>query len=81
MTEPTPEQREKNQDMILQIIRGTGAVLMIAGAAMGFNLGHIAQHLGLDGNMHRLLGGAIFFAGIIDFAVLPGILDRALKDK
>lgn len=77
-----PEQKARVIKSCTNTARVTGAVLMLAGVACFFNLGGIADVVGLaDGETEKILGGSMFLIGIIDFFVVPGILAKRLEDN
>ena len=77
-----PEQKARVIKSCTNTARVTGAVLMLAGVAFFFNLGGIADVVGLaDGETEKIVGGILFFTGIFDFFVLPGILAKQLEDN
>lgn len=75
--ELTPEQKARGTAMVVNIVRGTGAVLMVAGAAVGFNIGGVSTLLGLGAETYAIVGIAIGVAGLVDFFVLPSIIVKA----
>ena len=75
--ELTPEQKARGTAMVISIVRGTGAVLMLAGAAVGFNIGGLATMFGLSADVCAFVGIAIGVAGLVDFFVLPSIIAKA----
>lgn len=75
----TPEQKARGTAMVVNIVRGTGAVLMVAGTAVALNVGGIASMVGLGDDMHMIVGICVGFAGLIDFFVLPTIIAQANK--
>lgn len=77
--EQTPEQKARGTAMVVNIVRGTGAVLMVAGTAVALNIGGIATLFGLGDNMHMIVGACIGIAGLVDFFVLPSIIAQANK--
>lgn len=60
-------------DLTLRIIRVTGALLLIFGALVFFDLGGIADMIGIGGEpgVMRVFGGALMFTGLIDIFVIP----------
>jgi Na+/H+ antiporter NhaD/arsenite permease-like protein len=77
--QPTPEQKARGTAMVVNIVRGTGAVLMLAGTAVALNIGGVATLIGLSDDIQKIVGGGIAFAGLIDFFVLPSIIAKANK--
>lgn len=75
-SELTPEQKARGTAMVVNIVRGTGAVLMVAGAAVFFNIAGVATLIGLGDDIYKIVGGAIVFAGLIDFFVLPPVIAK-----
>ncbi|MCC7036530.1 MAG: hypothetical protein IT560_04400 [Alphaproteobacteria bacterium] len=75
----TPEQKARGTALVVSIVRGTGAVLMLAGAAVALNIGGIATLVGLGDNMHLIVGACVGIAGLVDFFVLPSIIAQANK--
>lgn len=75
--QPTPEQKARGTAMVVSIVRGTGAVLMVAGTAVGFNIGGLATMFGLSADVCGFVGIAIGVAGLVDFFVLPTIIAKA----
>ncbi|MBL8714321.1 MAG: hypothetical protein JNM12_15625 [Alphaproteobacteria bacterium] len=73
----TPEQKARGTAMVINIVRGTGAVLMLAGTAVALNIGGIATLVGLGDGLHLIVGVCVGFAGLVDFFVLPTIIAKA----
>lgn len=68
--------------LVITIIRATGAMLMLGGVALGFDAGGAATAIGMGGPTAPYIGGALFMAGLADFFVVPIVLARsANKDK
>ena len=73
-------QQSEGKAFVTNIVRAAGAVFMLAGVAIGLNLGGIAAAFGLaDGGAEKMEGGIFFIAGIIGFFILPGILVKLLE--
>lgn len=69
----------RRKSLVLAVIRLTGALFMIGGTAVGFDVGGIANAAGFaDGVTEKALGGAIFAAGVADFIIVPRLLSRNL---
>lgn len=75
--EPTPEQKARGVAMVVSIVRGTGAVLMIAGTAVGLDVGGVATMIGLGDDTYRIVGLGLFVTGLLDFFVLPSLIAKA----
>lgn len=75
--EPTPEQKAQGIALVVNIVRGTGAVLMLAGTAVALNIGGLASMFGLGDDTKLLVGVCIGIAGLVDFFVLPSIIAKA----
>lgn len=73
----TPEQKARGTAMVINIVRGTGAVLMLAGTTVALNIGGIATLVGLGNDLHLIVGVCVGFAGLVDFFVLPTIIAKA----
>ena len=70
-----PDALQTQREMALRIVKGMGAVFMLGGPAIGFNLGGISSALGFADGYTEIAAGALFFViGAIDFFVIPKIL-------
>ena len=60
-------------EKLSNILRVFGGFFMIAGGVIGFDGGQLTTAvLGIaDPMLQKTIGGAVFFAGIVDFFVLP----------
>ncbi|MDF3023810.1 MAG: hypothetical protein K0R10_1171 [Alphaproteobacteria bacterium] len=75
--ELTPEQKARGTAMVVNIVRGAGAVMMLAGTAVGLNIGGVATLIGLGDDIYKIVGGCIVLVGLMDFFVLPSIIAKA----
>lgn len=75
----TPEQKARGTAMVINIVRATGAVLMLLGTAVALNIGGIATLVGLGDSLHLIVGAGVGFAGLVDFFVLPTIIAKAQR--
>lgn len=80
MTEPhTPS---ANVERMIGVIRFMGALLIVLGLSFFLDAGGLAGMIGIsDGSTHRFFGGALMIAGVLDFAILPGILRKHVGKK
>lgn len=77
---PSEGDKSRQAAFVVNIVRVAGVLFMIAGTALGFNVFGIAGFLGLaDGFTERALGGALFAAGVIDFMLVPHLLEKKLS--
>jgi hypothetical protein len=74
---PEEAQLAQQKTLIINIVRGAGVMFMLAAPVIGFNLGGIAAGIGFgDPFVQKALGGALIFAGLLDFFVVPQFLDK-----
>jgi hypothetical protein len=67
--------------LVTNVIRFWGACFMLAAPVLAFNLSNAAGYFGLDGMGGKILGGALLVIGIVDFFVMPGVLQKASQKK
>lgn len=60
------------------ILRVMGGIFIIAGGVLAFDAAQVtSQMMGVtDPLMHKVIGGAVFVAGLVDFFVLPAFFRR-----
>ncbi len=69
------KQTGNQAELVGNIVRGFGAVMMLGGVAVAFNLGGFAEMLfPIDGFLEKLLGGMLVVLGAIDFFLIPKFL-------
>ena len=78
----SPEQREKQRQLVLLFVRAGAVFWMLVGIAIVFNIFGLASvmHLTEDKTMPTLLGGIFVVMGIVNFTVVPLVL-KAQWDK
>ena len=70
-----PDALQTQREMALRIVKGMGAVFMLGGPAIGFNLGGISSALGFADGFIEVVAGIMFFTiGLVDFFVIPKII-------
>lgn len=82
MSEPNEADGKKVTDtlqaqkqLVLSINKGIGALFMLGGPVIGFNIGGISTALGLADDYTKIAIGSLFFVvGAFDFFVVPKIL-------
>ncbi len=62
--------------MVVNIVRGAGAVMMVAGTAIALNIGGVATLIGLGDDIQKMVGGCIVAVGLVDFFVLPAFIAK-----
>jgi len=72
-------EQHARKNLVLNTVRVIGAAFMLAGTACVFNLGGLASALGIaDGQTEKILGGILFIIGILDYLVIPPLLERKI---
>jgi hypothetical protein len=79
MNENPEELKAKQQALVAQICKAGGAVFMLAAPVIGFNMGGVADMIGVHGPGTYVCGAILFAVGIFDFLVLPAILSGKAK--
>jgi hypothetical protein len=83
MTDSDDRNRQAARSMALvtKVMRALGACFMLAAPLLAFDAGGIASRFGLSGMTGKILGGALFVMGLVDFFVMPGVLRQAMQKK
>ena len=69
-------------NLIIHVVRMTGAMFLLAGGSLALNLGGFADVLGLlDGGKNQIVGGAIALVGLMDVIVVPRLLEAKFNPK
>jgi hypothetical protein len=79
MTENPEDQKAKQQALVAQICKAGGAVFMLLAPVIGFNLGGVADWIGVQGPGTYICGAMLFAIGVFDFLILPVILSGKQK--
>lgn len=66
------------KDFIVRVIRITGVLFLVFGALVFFDLGGIADLVGLGDrpDMKHAFGGALMFTGLIDIVFIPRVIEQ-----
>ena len=75
---PVETQKAAEREKVASYIRAMGGIEMLAGVALGFNLGGITDTLlNQPGDLiSGIIGGALFFGGAMSYFVMPKLLTK-----
>lgn len=81
----TGEKKMNTEDprkKLIPLVRLIGAVFILAGVALAFDLGGLASLLGMDdGFARKAFSGALIVAGLTDYFVIPRIFRNIANKK
>jgi hypothetical protein len=63
------------------IVRGVGALFMLAAPVIGYNFGGIAEKFGFDEGTSEIVGVALLVIGLVDFFVMPQFFKGLLEKR
>lgn len=79
---PTPEERARQNEIVANVIKGVGAVFILAAPLIAFNAFGIAEMIGVkDGFLEYVMGGMFLVMGLADFFLVAPILQRGGAPK
>jgi hypothetical protein len=63
--------------MVTGLIKALGACFMLAAPGVAFDVGGFVSAIGIgDPLVQKILGGALFVTGLVDFLFVPALLNR-----